>query len=173
MKTFFFTAFICLFSFSFLQADPWDDLSLEEAQQLKAYIDNNPYIFDYCDCCSGQKETELLYVLSSEITECSWNDKKYSVTVNAQKIALFPITNEQPQIKQAKAISGNTDYTLFMNYTFGFNPTSKQASPLCDMVDYKRPSNMCRTPIDFPHKKIAKKAKLGKSYIKWWKKNVK
>ncbi len=173
MKQLLITAFCCLLSISLVQADSWDDLSMEEAKQLKAYIDANPYVFDYCDCCRGQKETELLHVTSSKITTCSWNEEKYSVVVQAYKVAVVPIANEQVHIDQVKAKKGTTDYTLSMNYSFGFNPQTKQAAPLVDMVDYERPSRICRTPIDFPNKKMAKKAKLGKDYIKWWKKYVK
>ncbi|MDP5098609.1 MAG: hypothetical protein NWQ27_01330 [Crocinitomicaceae bacterium] len=59
MKTifFFFTFFFSQFSY----ADAWDNLTLEEAQNVIAQLNENPFIFDYCDCFdfSGEFSTQV------------------------------------------------------------------------------------------------------------------
>ncbi len=56
-----FLIIIVLFFGTVLSADNWTEMTLEQAQKAVEHIEENPYIFDYCDCCKGEK-VNLIYV---------------------------------------------------------------------------------------------------------------
>lgn len=88
-----------IFSFFFaiaisvsLFADPIEDMTQTEAQQLVEYLKNNPYLVDYCDCCDDVNGVEnriyakLIHVESTEIVPCSYDDNKVSVKIKGTVI---------------------------------------------------------------------------------------
>lgn len=83
-----------IFQSIYCSADAWDNLSYEEAELVVAYLEEHPYILDYCDCCSHDgkyaAEVFLLKVTKASIVNCNWSEGEYSVEVEYKTIAQIP-----------------------------------------------------------------------------------
>jgi hypothetical protein len=87
MKKIFFVCLFAIFACTGLHADPIEDLTKEEAAALVNYLEKNPFLVDYCDCCDDLNAPEnrvyakLIFVEKAEIVPCSYNDEKVSVKI--------------------------------------------------------------------------------------------
>ncbi len=169
--------FIALISSNLSFADAWDNLTLEEANTVVDELTENPYIFDYCDCCdfSGEYSTQvyLIKVVNTQIVTCQWNSVFYTVNIEGTVIAELNFNgtglNTKKLIKKPETYSQTT---FFMNYTWGFNPESKNASAFFDIIPYTTygEAESCKKEFAYPTPKSVKKVSKDKDYDEWYKK---
>ncbi len=166
-----------LFASQFALADAWDNLTLNEANAVVAELKENPYVFDYCDCCdfSGEYSTQvfLIKVVNSSIVECSWDPEYYAVNVEAVVIGQLRYTLSGLDTKRLiKNPDPNFESVIYMNYTWGFNPKTKEASPFFDIIAYTTygEADSCKKEFAYPTPKSVKKVSKDKEYATWYKK---
>lgn len=168
-----------LLSFNSL-ADAWDNMTYSEAEKVVTELKQNPFIFDYCDCCDydGEYATtiEFLKVTHTEIVECNWNPEMYSVKVTSELISTIQFSAKGPVIdKMTVQNDNNYSSTLFMNYTWGLNKETKKATPFFNIIpyDYYGDENKpCLYEFEYPTPRQLKKTKKIQGYKKWWKSNI-
>lgn len=162
------------------KADAWDNLTMEEAQQVVSHLEDHPFIFDYCDCCDNEgtyaTKIHMYKVTSTEIVTCDWDPEKYSVKIEFDIIAEINYLESGPdlsRINEAKADMYNN--TIFMNYTWGFNTETRMARPLFASISYDTygdSSEGCKPPFSYPSPSMLKFVGIPSGYKKWYKKNV-
>ena len=177
MKIYLLLFFITILSNTY--ADAWDNLSREEAKATVEFLEKNPFIFDYCDCCdySGKYAAQvfLMKVVSTKIVSCEWNPGDFSIIAKVEIIARIPYTEDGPDIKNpVKLHDIKDDYTIYMNYTWGFNAGTKLAVPLFDVIpyDYYGEASPCRNYTPYPNPYTTNCMIGHKDYIDWYRKNV-
>lgn len=158
-----------------LWADPWDNLTLQQAEQVEAFLKTNPYIFDYCDCCDAEGEyatkVYLMKVTSTEIVTCDWNPEYYSVQADVVVLAEIPYTPAGPQMNAPRISRSEDGLKITMNYTWGYNAGQRKAAPLYSIVPYdvygeQDPnSGYCRAFTTFPDPRLIK----DQEYTNWYK----
>lgn len=161
-------------------ADAWDNLTYAEAEAVVVELKQNPFIFDYCDCCSHDGEyatsIEFIRVTETEIVACEWNNEMYSVKIKAHVIATVAHMSYGADAQSlTKKIDNNYETTFYMNYTWGFNSNSKGASPFFNILDYNYygdENTPCKQLFNYPTPKELKKTVKVKGYKKWWKSNL-
>lgn len=175
-----FTLILALFTSFFTLADAWDNLTLEEANAVVAELKENPYVFDYCDCCSHSGEYEanvhLLKIIETEIVTCSWSEEHYSVKVSFEIIAGLNYTSKGPNTKKLRKYSGaEISDVIYMNYTWTLNSDSKMASPFFNTIDYSTygESSPCKSEFPYPTPKAVAKVSKDEGYASWYKSKVK
>lgn len=170
------------------KADAWDNLTLEEANKVVAYLEENPFIYDYCDCCGTDESSSatLLQVKSTEIVTCSWDENFYSVKVEVKPIVNVFGNGENLHLDNLSAYTVPKDggaedpyvdgYTIYMNYTWAFNKDLKKVTPILSFVEYnyygETPSDKgtCKAFTEFPDPIKHNKAFKNRKYKKWYKK---
>jgi len=178
MRLLFILSFVLLSKLSF--ADAWDNLTKEEAEKVVDFLNKNPYIFNYCDCCDSEGEyatkAYFVKVTSTRIEACSWDAGSFSVKYDFTPIAEVKYTNNGLDFSQLKSAETLTsDDPIYMNYTWGWNSEKMQATPIFDIVKYSqygKDHKPCKTPFAFPNPKLIDKVIKDKAYKKWYKKNV-
>lgn len=165
----------CLLFLSFNAfADPWDDVTKEEAENVVAFLKQNPFILDYCDCCDIES-VALLKVISVKIEKSDWKDGKYSVKTRVRKVADIPNTkNGGLQLPEATPAYGKDDFQITMNYTWVFNLETKKAAPLFDLVEYSGYSNRkpCASYTNYPNPFESECDVFPADYRDWYRLNV-
>lgn len=157
-------------------ADAWDNLTYEEAQQVVNSLKKNPYIFDYCDCCShdGEYATAVFFlrVISTEIVQCDWAEEYYSVKYTAEKIAQVEYLSSG--VNQTNLFLSQDEFEennrIYMNYTWTFHPTTKMAVPFFDVVTYTTygEASPCKKPFQYPTPKQVAAITKVKGYKRWY-----
>jgi len=166
---------LILLSPVFTWADAWDNLTLQQANQVIEFLKTNPYILDYCDCCDYQGEyavkTHLMKVTSTEIITCEWNPEFYSVVAKVNVLAEIPNTEAGLDMSSPNRYKTKDEIVITMNYTWAFNLEKKQAAPLYTIISYPTygetnpNSGYCKKFTTFPQPKPIKNRK----YKKWYK----
>jgi hypothetical protein len=175
---------LALLFFSTLSfADAWDNLTEDEAAEMVNYLNANPYIFEYCDCCQTDAEDdrysmELVEVSNLRVVTCSWDKDYYSVEYNRQPIAtlLYKEDGSGMQVTPPPTPDSEEDSppVIYMNYTWGLNPDSNLAEPLFETIYYhyvaEYGGRSCKEA--FPYPKPSDLSKVGefKGYKQWYKK---
>lgn len=171
---------IALSSF-FSFADAWDNLTLDEANAVVAELKANPYIFDYCDCCSNDGDyattIQFLKVIDTEIITCSWDQAFYSVKATSLLLAHVFYSATGPDMKQlSKGASSEYSEFIFMNYTWTFHLETKLAQPYYNTVDYDYYGNdnkPCKSFFTYPTPDQLKTVSKDRGYKKWYRKAMK
>jgi len=162
---------ISVFSINNVKADDWDDMTSSQAKNVQSYLKKNPFVLDYCDCCSDA-EVFLLKIISTESITCSWNAEKFSVKAKAIKIGQLERFTF-PSAYRTKPMNEEIDYIVSMNYTFVYSKVGKWAVPLFKMVAYEKDRNhVCAGATRFPDPSDGNEIKDA-SYKIWFDKNVK
>ncbi len=159
------------------KADAWDDLTKEEAQKLLGYLERNPFVFDYCDCCTygeGEAGPRLIKLTKIEIVDCDWKEGYYSIKYEAQVLANIGTVNNRLDLTSMENFGeGSIEGTIYLNYTWGFNWDSKVASPLFDIIDYASyPGNRDACAVAHAYPSPAALKSIGvkdNEYKKWYK----
>lgn len=171
-------AFALLIS-NFLMADSWDNLTKEQAEAVVTELKQNPYIFDYCDCCDHQgayaAKVRLLKVLETEIIKCPWEAESFSVVVDVAVLAHIPYGENGLSFIGLTSNKKETDvFTISMNYTWSFNPGEKMATPMFANIPYDKygEKKACKSYFKFPTPEEGKGVIKDGKYKKWYKKNI-
>ena len=162
-----------------LWADPWDNLTLQQAEQVCEFLNSDPYLLDYCDCCDyeGEYATEihLMKVKSTEIITCEWNPEYYSVRANVAILAEIPYIEVGPDTNSAYKYKLKEERVITMNYTWAYNKQKEKAAPIYTVIPYdfygetNPDSGYCKAFTSFPNPKQIKNRK----YKKWYNKKFK
>lgn len=179
MKNLFIALLFLAFTSSSI-ADSWDNLTKEQAEAVVKELEENPYIFDYCDCCDHEgtyaTKVRLLKVTSTEIKPCAWEPESFSVTVDVVVLAHLPYTASGPDVVKMTSNKKEIDvYTVSMNYTWTYNPGEKSASPLYTTVPYDKydgDKKPCKSYFKFPTPDQGKGIIKDGKYKKWYKKKL-
>lgn len=171
---------IILFNTFLSFADAWDNLTYEEAEAVVAELQQNPYIFDYCDCCDheGEYATEIYFlkVTSTEIITCDWDASFYSVRYEADIIAKVEYLAHGANISVlSKPKETTKSELLYMNYTWGLDKAEKVAVPFFNIIPYDTygESSPCKKPFSYPTPQAIAKVQKVKGYKKWYKQVIK
>lgn len=159
---------IAIFSFSLLKADPWEDLTDKQAKSVVKFLEKNPFILDYCDCCETD-EVYLMKVVSTKIVPCSYDETKKTVIAQVVRIGKLEVNGGVPSAYRTTALAENIEsFTITMNYTFVFSKRDKWAVPLFKEVAYEQ-DHICKGATRFPNPFENNDIK-DESYKKWFKK---
>lgn len=161
------TIIFILFSFliSKANADPWDNLSYEQAVQVVEYLQENPFILDYCDCCDAS-DVILMKVIEAEIVPCEWDASSKSVKVKVLQIGKLERNGSYPSAYRVEYMNEKTEYIITMNYTFVYSECGKWAVPFFKVVPYDN-EHVCCGATRFPNP--ANNAGIKDSdYINWF-----
>lgn len=176
-KLIFFFCLLLLSKFTF--ADAWDNLTLEQAQAVVAELETNPYIFDYCDCCDRKGEyasnAYFLKVVLAEIVPCEWDKTYYSVKITADVIGRLKRTKSGLKLNKLLKAVDDPSKMVFMNYTWGYNKTTKMASPFFDIVAYDvygTENTSCNPTFAFPKPEVVSKVYKDEIYGFWYSKHI-
>jgi hypothetical protein len=185
MKNLFCVLFFSLFiQNNFLKADPWDCMTKEQAESLLAYLKENPFVFDYCDCCDkvaredaegGFKKLmgQLLRIDKMEIVPCSWDESQFSVNIKKCSILASGFAGDGVYIA-AKIKSDDKEYysrpwAISLNYCFSMDKV-KNPVRLFEMIDYPAEDVNCWGFKKFPNPNTIPVSKLQKAYVKFYNK---
>ncbi|MBL6446141.1 hypothetical protein JMN32_07470 [Fulvivirga sp. 29W222] len=156
-------------------ADPWDNMTLEQAEQVQKYLRSNPYLLDYCDCCDSEGEfatqVYLMQVISMEIVTCEWNPQYFSIRATVKRLAEVPYRVTGPDVSTPSVYISEDDITITMNYAWGYNAKVGKAAPLYTIIPYDiygkqdLSQGYCREFISFPNPVPVKNAE----YANWYK----
>ena len=159
--------FSLVFAFSFMfantvLADATECFSKETAELL-AKKSLNQYIVGYCDCCAdvgGKALATLVYVKSTKVVECRYDENSYSVEMEFDVTGTFNVLEKKPdnasfEVTQTSKMSN----ILSLDYHFFF--ANGKASRLFDLVDVKNPNTPCSSLTTFP------KVTGVEAYSKW------
>jgi hypothetical protein len=171
MRNIFFLLLVMLTAVS-AKADAWDNLTHEQATKVVHFLEKNRFIIDYCDCCGAGEPSYLIKVESAEIVPCEWDKKKFSVLVKGRRITKFQVNAHGIDDYHTDALNEEVAYTVFMNYTFGFDHHMKWAVPLHKLVDYANNGPICFGATIYPNPEDKGVKITDVDYITWYKKHI-
>lgn len=152
-------------------ADPWEDVTQEQAEQVQAHLKLHPFILDYCDCC-GDGEVYLMKVLSTKIVECSYNSEKKTVVAEVVKLGKLETYDGSPSAYRTEAVNDAEveEFIITMNYTFTYSECGQWAVPFFKEVPYEQ-NHVCNGATRFPSP-FDNKALEDVQYIEWFVENI-
>jgi len=130
------------------KADPWDNLTEEQANEVVSYLKENPFILDYCDCCDAG-DVILMKVNDVEIIPCEWDANYKSVKVYATQIGKLERNGSYPSAFRVEHLEEDIEYIITMNYTFVYSECGKWAVPFFKEVEYDN-KHVCCGATRFP-----------------------
>ncbi|MCH2234050.1 MAG: hypothetical protein MK078_07340 [Crocinitomicaceae bacterium] len=160
------TLIVLMLSITIARADAWDNLTKEQADQVVSFIEKNPFVFDYCDCCGTPPS--LVYVTGTEIVPCSWQPEDYTVHYTGTVIAKIFMEERGGDPSNITPANDPFEGDIYMNYTWVYNKQFQVVAPFFDVIDYGYygdDNRSCHELFGLP------KAKLvgNKMYKKWYK----
>lgn len=172
MKKILLTLVSLLMIFSSAIADPWEDLTQEQAEQVIEHLEQHPFILDYCDCCNTS-EVYLMKVLSTKIEKCSYNDEKVSVIAQVIKLGKLEVNDGSPSVYRTEAVDDAEveEFMITMNYTFTYSECGQWAVPFFKEVAYTR-NHVCNGATRFPSPFDNEKTLQDVQYIEWFVENI-
>ncbi len=175
----FFLSFLFFTQINFVKAESWDYMSKEQAEALLAYVNKNPFIFNYCDCCNDiipenkvKPKAHLLKIEKMEIVPCPFDNTLFSVDVLECTVVatanvsdgFVSITKTESDDKRKYAIQ----WALSLNYCFTLIDFVIP-SRLYEAIDYKAEPFDCSGLIEFPDPELVPEHPLKKAYSKYYK----
>lgn len=148
-----------------LKADPWDNLSYEQANAVVYFLKENPFILDYCDCCD-EGDVILMKVIEAEIVPCEWDASSKSVKVKAIQIGRLERNGSYPSAYRTEYMNEEHEYIITMNYTFVYSECGNWAVPFFKVVEYKN-EHVCCGATRFPNPTHNEGIK-DQDYIAWF-----
>ena len=148
-------------------ADPWDCMSKTEAEALKTYLEKNPFMLDYCDCCDDvareydNKKVKgyLVEIKSLEIVPCSWDAERYSVQVTEHKVWSSGYVERgtfEPDAKVDLADFPGADGPWPVAANYAYTLQKGKAVTLYKVNGMTDEKTDCRAPYSFPAPKAIK-----------------
>ncbi|MCB0705381.1 MAG: hypothetical protein KDC34_08735 [Saprospiraceae bacterium] len=168
MQRFFF--FLLLFSLtSTLVADPLEDMTFEEAQQVVNHILLDPYILDYCDCCDDAAGY-LIEIKELSIEPAEFGHRPYRV--RAKGVYLYQLSaNGDDTFQLLETEQRGYDDIIWTNYTFTFDPSDRKAHPVGEVLGFRREGN-CNPDAQFPGPDQISLDKINRDYQQWYKTEI-
>jgi hypothetical protein len=172
--------FALIASFIFIQtvkADPWDCMSKEDAETLVEFLNKNPFVMEYCDCCDNQT-AHLVRIRKMKIVPCHWDESQYSVAVVRYTIAAmgyvedgeFVQVMQEPDPEDLKLYGNAEYYTPTLNYSF--SRQKGKAVHLNTQTGEDRSDDVgCEGLKAFPQPKKLKKIKGCWAYRRFYRRN--
>jgi len=71
---------VVIASVSLNLVDPQDCMTQSDAEMLKTMLESEPYILDYCDCCSNY-QGKVIKISSLRVVPCEYDKSRFSVKV--------------------------------------------------------------------------------------------
>lgn len=155
------------------KADAWDNLTIEQAEHVQKFLDKNPFIFDFCDCCGKGVEAYLIKIESTEIIKCAWDKKQFSVLTKGRRIAKMQWASVGLDDYHTDVIDEEVEYTVFMNYTFAFDKHMKWAVPLFKLFDYHLDGPLCIGATNYPDPTLSGVKISDQDYKDWFSAHIK
>lgn len=160
--------------FSF--ADAWPEMTKAEAEAVVAELEKNPYIFDYCDCCDhGGEYAATVFiskVIKANIVACEMDENCYTIETESVILAeVFYGENGPDVTKLSKPGLSEVSQTIYMNYTWTLNPSTKKATPFFRVIPYNYydfTKEACKQEFAYPTPAQLKKVSKDKGYKKWY-----
>lgn len=158
--------------FSSVIADPWEDLTKEQARQVIEHLTQHPFILDYCDCCDTE-DVYLMKVLSTKVEVCSYDEEKVSVVAEVIKLGKLEVNDGTPSVYRTAVVEDAEVEQLIitMNYTFAYSECGQWAVPLFKEVAYDR-NHVCKGATRFPSPFDNEKTLQDVQYIEWFAENI-
>ncbi|MCB9222992.1 MAG: hypothetical protein R2780_11120 [Crocinitomicaceae bacterium] len=166
MKTFITIVLVALSVIS--RADAWDNLTHEQAVHVKKFVEKNPFVIDFCDCCGAGVDVYLIKIESADIVKCSWDKKQFSVLTKGRRIAKMIWANVGLDDYRTEFINEEVEYTIFMNYTFAFDHHMKWAVPLYKLINYNLNGPICIGATNYPNPSDEGVKITDQDYIDWY-----
>ena len=164
---------LLLLTFTFAKADAWDNMTHDQALKVKHFLQKNPFVFDFCDCCGNSAEVYLLKVESIEIVPCSWDEKQYSILTKSRRIAQMQWAHVGLDDYHTNEIDEEVEYTVYMNYTFVFDQHLKWAVPFFKLIDYSHDGPICIGATSYPNPVDDGVKITDQDYLDWYQQNIK
>jgi hypothetical protein len=157
---------------TFATADPWEDVTQEQAEQIVNHLKLHPYILDYCDCC-GSGEVYLMKVLSTEIIQCSYDEEKKTVVAEVLKMGKLEVYDGSPSAYRTEAVEEAEveSFVISMNYTFVYSACGQWAVPFFKEVADER-NHICNGATRFPSPFDNEIVLDDPLYIEWFVENI-
>lgn len=161
--------FVCSMLFAHKSFADYDNCFSKETADLLAKKALKQYIISYCDCCAEANSAfipaVLLYVKSTNVVPCEYDQTQYSVEFEYDVAGEFGVNKGKIDVKSYKPSSESQIMkTLTLNYHF-FVQKGK-AKRLYDLVGVENKYTKCIGLDKFPS---AKEVKDDKNYGKWLK----
>ena len=166
----------------YASADAWDNLTYEQAESVQKFLNNTPFILDYCDCCDFEGEyaakVYLMKVISTEIIACEWDNAFYSVKAKVEIIAELTYTENGPDVSKPLKVSREDELIITMNYTWSYSKEQAKVIPFFNIVPYdiygenEQTSGSCRNYTDFPNPFKTNDVISDNEFRDWYKKNI-
>ncbi|MBR9919722.1 MAG: hypothetical protein GYB31_02720 [Bacteroidetes bacterium] len=152
-----------------LSADPLEDLTYEEAQQLISHLQLDPYIIDYCDCCSDGPDY-IIRVSDLSIEAAEYGARPYRVRAKGTYIyELQRSENGYFSIKDSK--KGGFEDIIWTNYSFAFDPEDKMAHPIGQVLGIRESGN-CNPDAHFPAPDQLRLQQSDPGYHQWYQSRI-
>ncbi|MGV6862251.1 MAG: hypothetical protein ACWA41_10790 [Putridiphycobacter sp.] len=149
-------------------ADSWENMTKSQAKKVLTYLDKNPYVLDYCDCCGTVPH--LVKVVGTELAPSRWEDTLVTIQLTVETLAKLEIkkTDNVVTFLVHQPEENLESFTLSMNYTFGYDLTKHQATPFFNIVPSYEAKYSCSDDLitRYPDYKLVG----DKRYKKWLKK---
>ncbi len=153
-------------------ADPWEDLTQEQAEAVIQHLEMHPFILDYCDCC-GSGDVHLMKVISARIVECAYDSEKKSVIAQVVKIGKLEVSDGTPSAYNVQGAENDMPEELIisMNYTFVYSTCGQWAVPFFKEVPYEQ-NHVCHGATRFPSPFENKVLEDDALYLEWFVENI-
>lgn len=170
-------ALLALFFVQTAQADPWDCMSKEDAETLVEFLNKNPFVLEYCDCCDD-KTAHIVRIRKMKVVQCHWDETQHSVAAVKYTIAAHGYV-EDGEFKQVQQEADPEDLKLYGNaehYTptlnYSFSRQNGKAVHLNTQTGEDRSDDIgCEGLKAFPKPKQLKKVKGCWAYRRFYRRN--
>ncbi|MGD1843032.1 MAG: hypothetical protein ACFB0B_19380 [Thermonemataceae bacterium] len=178
-----------------VQADPYDLLSDVEVEQVKAHLAKHPYVLDYCDCCMYKEDgvvllLEVTKLIVEEAPTTYYSRSDYPEGAFYVKAQTKPIgrlyfrsgqvdtdltkgfTEKEIQVRMKEGAESYPS-VITLNYTWGYDPNSQQATPLGTALAIAIEPSVATSGQCYPFTYFPKATAISnKKYQRWYKKNI-
>jgi hypothetical protein len=179
MKNFLLLLIFLIFTqINIVKADPWDCMSKDQALSLVAYLKENPFVFDYCDCCDdlvGENEDKpmghLIKIEKMEIVPCSYDDTQFSVSITKSTLIVsgyvfYGVFNPAEETSQEDKEKYTNPWNISLNFCFAM--ISEATQRLYQVINYDAENVECGGLKEFPLPKMLGNHPLKKAYTNFY-----
>lgn len=179
MKKILFSLLLCCSSLLF--ADPIEDFSLADANRIVAFLKENPFMIDYCDCCNevlseGEApiEAKLIRIIEREIVPCEYNAERYSIRITGEILAKGIIENKKMTNIHVLPRDEAEEYNTLLSANYFFCADKRKIGQLGMITqdDKLYKEYKCGGISGFPAPSALANIISMEQYVKWYRKNA-